>query len=89
MSGGAWACAHASTGSRLRRIFDSTNGPRPLGMDSGSEAGMTEREGQDEGVLGVGGIEGCTSGRDIRLSNCVGGGVLGRCGWGDSRRLRL
>ena len=54
MSGGAWACAHASTGSRLRRIFDSTNGPRPLGMDSGSEAGMTEREGQDEGVLGVG-----------------------------------
>ena len=34
---------------------------------------MTEREGQDEGVLGVRGDMGTTT-RDMRLSNCVGGG---------------
>ena len=54
MSADLGPSAHTSTDSRLRRIFDSTSGPAFRGLDSGSEAGMTEREGQDEGVLVVG-----------------------------------
>ena len=53
-------------------------------MDSGSRAGMTEGEGWGTSNGGeVGGVVGW------RFRNCVGGGVLGRCGWGDSKRLRL
>ena len=40
----------ASASADLRQHYP----PRLRGLDSGSEAGLTERKGRDEGVLGVG-----------------------------------
>ena len=69
MSGGAWACAHASTGSRLRRIFDSTTHPAPGDWIPVRRPELRGGRGRMRGCLGVGGDMG-TLARDIRLSNC-------------------